>query len=69
MGEGVVEQRDEEFRGVSGRDEGEAGLGDCAHLVESAILHRVLRGHDVVAEIAAQTFPVHLYVKWQVPGL
>ena len=54
--ERVMQERDEEFRSIGSGDEGEARLGNSAHLIERPILHCVLRGDDVVAEIAAQPF-------------
>ncbi len=69
MLEGVVQQRDKKFGSVCRRDKGEARLCDRAHLVESPVLHGVLRRDDIVTEIAAQPLPVFLYIKISLPGM
>jgi hypothetical protein len=66
VAKGMVQEGDEELGCVGGGDEGETRFGHGAHLVECAILHGVLRGHDVVAEIAAQSLSVFCYIGYNI---
>lgn len=53
MAQRVMKQGNIELSSIGSGNEGEARLGDSAHLVQSSVLHGILRSHDIIAEITA----------------